>query len=101
MGTNSTRARHRWKEVILGANAVEIQAEERNCLLLETSHSRGLGVITGDHTEVVREDGGLSRLVRVKVVDNRATRDELKGTVRMLEVHLREPVRRLVLLNAA
>jgi len=43
----------------------------------------------------------LSRLVRVEVVDDRATRNELKGTVRMLEIHLREPVRRLVLLNAA
>lgn len=100
LSTNTTRARYCWKQVILGADTIEIQTEERNGLLLETSHGWSLRVIPRDHTEVVGEDSGRPRLIRVEVVDDGATRNKLKTAVRVLEVQLREPVDGLVLLNA-
>jgi len=100
LSTNTTRARHGWEEVMLGANAAEIQTEVRNGLLLETSHRRRHGVVPGDHTEVVGEDGRLSRLVREEVVNDSVALNELKAAVRIVKVQLRKPVCRLVLLNA-
>jgi hypothetical protein len=100
LSTNATRALYGREQVILGAVAVEIQTEERNGLLLVTSLRRRLRVIPRYHTEIVGEDGSLSGLVRVEVVDDRATVNKLKGAIRILEVQLREPVRGLVLLNA-
>lgn len=99
MSTNAARTRYVWKQVILGASTVEIQTKEGDGLLLGTSRRRRLGVIPGNHAEIVGEDGSLSGLVGVQVVDYRATVDELKGAIRVLEVQLREPVSGLVLLN--
>jgi hypothetical protein len=100
LSADTTRASLGWEIVRLDANAVEIQTEERNGLLLGTSHGWSLRVIPGDHTEVVGEDGGLSRLVGIEVVDDRASINEFEGSIRILEVQLREPVGGLVLLNA-
>lgn len=63
MSTNATRAGSRWKEVMLGANTVEVQTEERDSLLFGASVRWCLGRVSGDHAEIVREDGGLPRLV--------------------------------------
>ena len=71
---------------MLGGTAVEVQTEERNGLLLKTSHRRRLSVIPGDHAEVVRENSGFSRLVRVEVVDDRATGYELEAAICILKV---------------
>ena len=82
---------------MLGSTAVKVQAEERDGLLLGTSHRWCLGGVSRDHAEIVREDGSLSRLVGEEVVGDGATRDELKGAIGVFEVQLREPVRGLVL----
>jgi len=100
LGTNTTGARRLRKEVRLGANSIEVQTKERNGLLCETSQGWSLSGIPGDHSEVVGENGGLAGLVREEIVGHRATRNELKGAVCVLEVQLREPLRRLVLLNS-
>jgi hypothetical protein len=97
LSANTAGALLRWKEVKLGANAVEVQAEERNGLLFEASDGRGLGGVSRDHAEVIGEDGG--RPKRIEVVGDRATTHELEGAVRILEVQLREPVHGLVLFD--
>ena len=84
---------------MLGGTTVKVQAEERDGLLLGAPRSWRFGSVSGDHAEVVREDGGLPRLVREEVVGDGATRYELEGAVRILEVQLREPVRGLVLFD--
>ena len=86
---------------MFGSTTVEVQAEERDGLLFGASHGRRLGSISGDHAEVVREDGGLPRLVGEEVVGDRATRYELEGAIRILEVELGEPVRGLVLFDTS
>lgn len=48
---------------MLGANTVEVQTEERDSLLFGASVRWCLGRVSGDHAEIVREDGGLPRLV--------------------------------------
>jgi len=84
---------------MLGSATVEVQTEEGDGLLFGTPHDRRLSRISGDHAEVVREDGGLARLVREEVVGDRATRYELECAIRVLKVQLREPVRGLVLFD--
>ena len=101
LSTNTARAGPLWKEVVFGGTAVKVQTEERNGLLFETPHSRRLGSISGDHAEVVREDSGLAGLVREEVVGDRATRYELEGAIRILEVQLGKPVCGLVLLDTS
>jgi hypothetical protein len=86
---------------MLGGTTVEVQAEERNGLLFGASHGWRLGGVSGDHAEVIGEDGGLSRLIGEEVVGDGATRHELEGAVRILEVQLREPVRGLVLFDTS
>ena len=86
---------------MLGSTAIEVQAEKRDGLLFGAPHGRWLDGVSGDHTEVVREDGSLSRLVREEVVGDGATRHELEGAIRILKVQLREPVRGLVLFDTS
>jgi len=86
---------------MFGSTTVEVQAEERDGLLLGASHSWRFGSISGDHAEVVREDGGLPRLIGEEVVGDRTTRYKLEGAIRILEVQLGEPVRRLVLFDTS
>lgn len=86
LSANTARARLLWKEVMLGANPVEIQTEERNGQLFGTSHRRCLSGISRDHAEIIGEDGGFSGLVGEEVVGDWATRNELKRAVRVLEV---------------
>ena len=82
---------------MLRADTVEVQAEERDGPLFRAPHRWGLGRIPGDHAEIVREDGSRPRLVGKEVVGNGTTIHELKGAIRVLEVQLREPIRRVVL----
>lgn len=70
-------------------------------MLLRTSVCWRRRGVAGDHAEVIWEDGGLSGLVREKVIGDWATVNECKAAVRILEVKLREPVRGLVLCNAS
>lgn len=86
---------------MFGGATIEVQAEERNGLLFGASLWGCLGRISRNHAEVVREDGGLSRLIGEKVVGDGTTRYELEGAVRILKVQLREPVRGLVLLDTS
>ena len=100
MSTNTAGAGLSRKEVRLGTDTVKVQTEEGNGLLFGASHRWGLGRVPRDHAEVVREDGGLPRLIGVEVVDDGITINEFEGAVRILKVQLREPVRGLVLLDS-
>jgi len=77
---------------MLGTNALEVQAEERNGLLFGASHWRRLGGVSRDHAEVVREDRGLSSLVGEQVVGDGTTIHALEGAIRILEVQGGEPI---------
>jgi len=100
LSTNTAGADLLRKEVTLGGDTVEVQAEERNGLLFGASRRWRLGGVSRDHAEVIREDSGLSRLIGEQVVGNGTTVYELEGAVRVLKVQLREPVRRLVFCDA-
>jgi len=86
---------------MLGRYALEVQTEERNGLLFGASHRWRLGGVSRDHAEIIREDGGLSRLIGEQVVGNGIAVYELEGAVRILKVQLREPVRGLVLFDTS
>jgi hypothetical protein len=101
LSANTARAGCLWEEVVLGGTTVEVQAEERDGLLFGAPHSWRLGGVPGDHAEVIREDGSLSRLVGEEVVGDGATRYELEGTIRILEVQLRIPVCGLVFFDTS
>jgi hypothetical protein len=101
LSANTTWALRCWKEIRFGTGTAEIQTEERDGSLLGTSILWRRRGVPGDHAEVIWEDGGLSGLVREKVIGDWATVNELKGAVRILEVKLREPVRGLVLCDAS
>jgi hypothetical protein len=100
LSTNTAGAKLFRKKVMPAGNTGEVQAEERNGLLFRASHRWRLGGVSRDHAEVIREDGGLSRLIREQVVGDGAAVYELEGAVRMLKVQLREPVRGFILFDA-
>jgi len=100
LSTDTTGARCFGEVVKPGRYTVEVQAEEGNGLLFKGTQRRSLTGVSAYHAEVIGEDGGLPWLIGEQVVGDGAARYKLEGTIRVLEVQLREPVRRLVLLNA-
>lgn len=84
---------------MLGSLALEVEAEEIDCLCGRASIVATFAGIPADHAEIRRECLGCPRLVRKEIVNNGTAVDARKTSVCPLEVQVGEPVVGFVFLD--